>query len=166
MMERSRRASAEQSAAPERAQLKIGEVSKRSGVGIEALRFYEKMGLLGRPARTASGYRLYGASVLDQLEFIKRAQMLGFSLDEIARIIAERGAGHSPCAAVREIVRRRLRELDEQLAQMKRYRNELAATLREWDQTGDVPGHVCGLIEGAHIEHPNPKAPRLKGRKP
>jgi MerR family transcriptional regulator, copper efflux regulator len=55
--------------------LKIGEVSERSGVGIETLRFYERSGLLDSPARTASGYRLYDAAVLDRLEFIKRAQV-------------------------------------------------------------------------------------------
>jgi DNA-binding transcriptional MerR regulator len=147
-VERSKRESRE--AAPRR--LKIGEVSKRSGVGIEALRFYERQGLLGRPVRTESGYRLYDESVLEQLEFVKRAQALGFSLAEIARITAESRAGHSPCAEVREIVRERLRELDERLAELKRYRKDLAAALDDWDQAGDRPGHVCGLIEGSRVE--------------
>jgi MerR family copper efflux transcriptional regulator len=132
--------------------LKIGEVAKRSGVGIETLRFYERQGLVGRPARTESGYRLYDESVVEQLEFIRQAQTLGFSLAEIARIISESRAGHSPCAEVREIVRARLAELAERLAELKRYRKELAATLAEWDEKGDTPGHVCGLIEGSHLE--------------
>jgi DNA-binding transcriptional MerR regulator len=140
--------------------LKIGEVSKRSGVGIEALRFYERQGLLGRPVRTDSGYRLYDESVLDQLEFVKRAQALGFSLAEIARLTAESRAGQSPCAEVRAIVRARLAELDERLAELKRYRKELAAVLEEWDRLGDKPGHVCGLIEGSHVEAPET---RVKG---
>jgi DNA-binding transcriptional MerR regulator len=134
--------------------LKIGEVSKLSGIGIETLRFYEKSGLLDRPVRTGSGYRLYDAEVLDRLAFIKRAQVLGFSLDEIKRIIAERRAGQSPCAGVREIVRHRLEELDERMAQMRRYRKELAEALSEWDEAGDIEGHICGLIEGTNIEHP------------
>ena len=92
--------------------LKIGEVSQASGIGIEALRFYERSGILGKPARTASGYRVYDANMLDRLAFIKKAQTLGFSLDEIRHIIAESIAGESPCAEVREIVRRRLFELD------------------------------------------------------
>ena len=138
----------------EAAPLRIGEVSRLSGVGIEALRFYERSGLLGRPARTTSGYRMYDAEVLERLAFIKRAQMLGFSLDEIRQIIAERQAGHSPCARVREIVRRRLAELDERMKEMRRYRRELAAALAEWDERGDAPGHVCGLIEGTEIRHP------------
>ncbi|MFN2455367.1 MAG: heavy metal-responsive transcriptional regulator [Pyrinomonadaceae bacterium] len=136
-----------------RGELKIGEVSKRSGIGIEALRFYERGGLLERPSRTASGYRVYATDVLDRLAFIKRAQILGFSLDEIKRVIEEKRAGQSPCADVREIVRRRLQELDERMKEMRRYRKELAAALEEWDAAGDVEGHVCGLIETSNIGH-------------
>ena len=137
-----------------RGRLKIGEVSKLSGVGVETLRFYEKSGLLKRPARAGSGYRMYDRDALERLDFIKRAQVLGFSLNEIKQIIAEKDAGQSPCAAVREVVRRRLHELDERMAQMRRYRKELAEALAEWDEAGDVRGHVCGLIEGTDIKHP------------
>ncbi|MGI9167342.1 MAG: MerR family transcriptional regulator [Pyrinomonadaceae bacterium] len=66
--------------------LKIGEVAKLSGIGIEALRFYERSGLLGRPSRNQSRYRMYDREVLERLDFIKRAQVLGFSLDEIKQI--------------------------------------------------------------------------------
>jgi DNA-binding transcriptional MerR regulator len=133
--------------------LKIGEVAKLSGVGIEALRFYEKSGLLDRPARTEGGYRLYTEETLERLAFIRRAQVLGFSLAEIKQIISERRAGASPCAHVREIVRGRLKELDERMAEMRRYRRELADALREWDAAGDTEGHICGLIEGTEIGH-------------
>lgn len=78
------------------------------GIVIEALRFYERSGLLGIPARTASGYRAYDAGVINRLTFIRKAQTLGFSLDEIRRIIAESKAGESPCEEVREVVRQRL----------------------------------------------------------
>lgn len=134
--------------------LKIGEVSQASGIGIEALRFYERSGLLGKPVRSMSGYRLYDEGVLERLAFIKKAQTLGFSLDEIRRIIADAQSGASPCEDVREIVRRRLAELDEKMREMKRYRKELAQTLEEWDEVGRAPGHICGLIETAEIEHP------------
>jgi DNA-binding transcriptional MerR regulator len=134
--------------------LKIGEVSQASGIGIEALRFYERSGLLGKPVRSASGYRLYDEGVLERLSFIKKAQTLGFSLDEIRRIIEDARSGASPCDEVREIVRRRLAELDERLREMKRYRQELAQTLEEWDEVGRAPGHICGLIETAEIENP------------
>ncbi len=135
-----------------RSSLKIGEVSQLSGIGIEALRFYERSGLIGRPARTASGYRVYDQSVLDRLAFIKKAQTLGFSLDEIRRVIEESKAGQSPCAEVREIVRRRLSELDKHLRDLRRYRKELAATLDKWDEQGAADGEICGLIEGTKME--------------
>jgi MerR family transcriptional regulator, copper efflux regulator len=136
-----------------RRMLKIGEVSKRSGIGIEALRFYEKSGLLDSPARTFSGYRVYGEEVLERLSFIKRAQALGFSLDEIRRIVDDARRGESPCDEVREIVQRRMTELDGRLRELHRYRKELKDTLEEWDKVGRAPGHVCGLIEGSHIDH-------------
>ena len=136
-----------------RGMLKIGEVSKRSGVGVEALRFYEKSGLLDSPARTYAGYRVYGEDVLERLAFIKQAQALGFSLDEIRRIIDDARKGESPCDEVREIVRLRMAELDERLRELQRYRKELKATLEEWDEVGRAPGQICGLIEGSHVEH-------------
>lgn len=132
--------------------LKIGEVSRLSGIGIEALRFYEKSGLLERPGRTYAGYRLYDEEVLERLAFIKQAQVLGFTLDEIRQIIAHKSAGESPCAEVREIVRIRLNELNERIEQMIRYRDQLSAELEEWDETGELEGHVCGLIENSQIE--------------
>ncbi len=146
-----------------RRMLKIGEVSKRSGVGIEALRFYEKSGLLDKPSRTYGGYRVYGAEVLERLAFIKRAQALGFSLEEIGRVLADARKGQSPCDEVREIVRRRMEELDERLRELQRYRKELKATLEEWDKVGRAPGHICGLIEGSEVGQAfHPKAEGLK----
>ncbi len=147
--------------------LKIGEVAKGSGIGIEALRFYEKSGLLDRPSRTEGGYRIYDGEVLARLDFIKRAQLLGFSLDEIKTIIADKRAGQSPCSDVREIVRNRLAELDARMREMKLYRDELASALKDWDQVGDVAGHICGLIENSRIEHAidHQHAPRLRKRK-
>jgi DNA-binding transcriptional MerR regulator len=136
-----------------RRMLKIGEVSKRSGISIEALRFYEKSGLLERPSRTYGGYRVYGEEVLERLAFIKRSQALGFTLDDIKRIIEDARKGQSPCDEVREIVRRRMEELDERLRELQRYRKELKHTLEAWDKVGRAPGHICGLIEGAEIEH-------------
>jgi len=133
--------------------LKIGDVSKRSGIGVEALRFYEKSGLLDKPSRTYSGYRVYGEEVLERLAFIKRAQALGFSLEEIRQIVDDARRGESPCEEVREIVRRRMEELDERLRELHRYRKELKHTLEEWDKVGRAPGHICGLIEGSEVRH-------------
>ncbi|HEY6399823.1 MAG TPA: heavy metal-responsive transcriptional regulator [Blastocatellia bacterium] len=144
--------------------LKIGEVARRAGVGVETLRFYERAGLLDRPARTEGGYRLYDAKALKTLEFIKRAQSLGFTLDEIKRIITESRAGQRPCAEVRETVRKRLAELDDQMARIRRYRNALATTLKQWDAQGFADGDFCGLIESAEISDTRPERNNLKRR--
>jgi DNA-binding transcriptional MerR regulator len=100
--------------------------------------------------------------VLDRLAFIKRAQVLGFTLDEIKRVVEDARAGREPCEEVREIVRRRLAELDERLREMRQYRRELAATLDEWDAKGRAPGHICGLIESSEVAHAADARKRLR----
>lgn len=141
--------------------MKIGEVSQESGIGIEALRFYERSGLLGKPMRSQSGYRMYDEGILERLTFIKKAQTLGFSLEEIKKIIHDAQSGASPCDDVREIVRRRLKEVEERIKEMQRYRKELANTLEEWDEVGRAPGHICGLIEATEMENPLPAVPHV-----
>lgn len=128
--------------------LKIGEVAKESGVGVESLRFYESRGLIEPAGRTDAGYRLYDSSVFERLSFIKKAQKVGFTLDEIAWIIAEARQGRRPCAEVRVIARDRLAELERKLAELRRYRNELKQTIDAWDREGEKDGLICGLIEG------------------
>lgn len=142
--------------------LKIGEVARLAGVGIEALRFYERQGLITPSTRTESGYRLYGEEALEQLDFVRRSQALGFSLAEIAAIVAESRAGRKPCSTVRDLVRKRIGELDERLAELKRYRRELARTLDGWETLGDVKGHVCGLIESTAAPTARPRPVKLR----
>jgi len=127
---------------------KIGEVSKRSGIGIEALRFYETRGLIEPAARTDAGYRLYDDQVFERLEFVKKAQSVGFSLDEIARIIGESAQGKRPCKDVRAMAARKLAELEQRIQELETYRDELRETVRAWDRKGETGGRVCGLIEG------------------
>jgi DNA-binding transcriptional MerR regulator len=105
--------------------------------------------------------------VLQRLDFIKRAQVLGFSLHEIKKIIADKEAGKSPCREVREIVRERLAELEERMKEMRKYRRELGDALMKWEETGELDGHVCGLIEATEIQHanPTPRGVRKKRRR-
>lgn len=133
--------------------LKIGEVSFLTGVGVETLRFYEKIGLLDRPGRTPSGYRVFHEGIVERLAFIKKAQVLGFTLNEIRELIVHKSKGENPCAEVRTIVRQRLQDLNDRIRQMIEYRDELSSTLEEWDEIGEQDGHVCGLIEGASMNH-------------
>jgi len=140
------------------ARLKIGEVAKKAGVGVESLRFYESRGLIEPIGRTVSGYRLYDPAVFERLAFIRKAQTVGFSLDEIAWIISEARQGRQPCAEVRQMAEARLSELDQRLAELEQYRNELRETVRAWECQGEAEGVICGLIEGLE--------PGLPGRPP
>ena len=138
--------------------LRIGEVSRQSGMAVESLRFYENRGLIQPVARTPAGYRLYDPSIFERLSFIKKAQAVGFSLDEIGRIIAESRTGKRPCAEVRRLAAERLEELEHRMAELKRYRKELRETLEAWEREGEKGGIVCGLIESlrpASLHPPN-----------
>lgn len=131
--------------------LRIGEVARSAGLSVETLRFYERRGLLGRPARTSANYRVYPPETIECLAFIRRAQAIGFSLDEIQQILAERAEGRTPCRAVREMARRKLDDLDARLRELRRHRRELSDLLDEWGEREDDPGHFCGLIESSRM---------------
>lgn len=152
--------------------MKIGELAKESGAGVQALRFYERSGLLPKPNRTEAGYRVYSAADLRRVELIRQAKRLGFSLDEIKRILRLRQQGACPCGEVINILDRHLRETDEQIRHLKRFRKEIARTLQEWKRSGTegIPGEViCGLIErtiprknGIQPNHPSKAATKAK----
>ena len=148
--------------APKTRPFRIGDVARRSGVGIETLRFYEKSGLIEPAGRTGSGYRLYDSSVFERLSFIKKAQSVGFRLEEIARIIDESAAGKRPCKDVRRLAAEKLAELDQRIKELQRYRRELKETLAAWEHEGERDGYICGLIEG--LESSTPQRPRKEAR--
>ena len=109
------------------AELRIGEVAKRAGVSIDTLRYYERLRLLPRPKRTSGGFRLFADQDIERVQFIKQAQELGFSLDEIKGLLATGGA--EECRKVRDLLQRKLSELDERLKAMKAFRRVLARHL-------------------------------------
>jgi DNA-binding transcriptional MerR regulator len=147
---------------PEQESLRIGVVAHHSGIAIETLRFYEKSGLLEPAGRTRSGYRLYGSDVFERLSFIKKAQSVGFRLDEIARIIDESAEGRRPCKEVRRLAADKLKELENRIRELQRYRKELKQTLAAWEHEGERDGYICGLIEG--LEPGKPRRPRMEER--
>ncbi len=144
-------------------QLRIGQVAQRAAVGVETLRFYETRGLVRPAGRTGAGYRYYDATIFERLEFIRKSQAVGFSLDEIARIIDEAGRGKKPCKEVRRLVAERLEALDRKLTELKRYRRELRRTLDAWEQEGERGGEICGLIESLDANRLHP--PRRRERR-
>lgn len=97
----------------------IGELSTRSGVPAKTIRYYEDVGLLGKPERTDSGYRVYAPDAAERLLFIKKAQGLGLRLDEIKEILNLADRGRCPCGHVQKLLKVRLKELRQKIADLK-----------------------------------------------
>lgn len=106
--------------------LRIGDLAARTGVKVATIRWYEKVGLLTKPGRTGANYRLYDDDALRRLTFIRRARDLGFSLDEVRELLDLSGHGSRDCAAVDEIARRHLAEVERKLADLGRLRERLS----------------------------------------
>ena len=128
--------------------MQIGRLAERVGVTTKTIRFYEASGVLPPATRTESGYRRYGEGDVERLTFIKTAQRLGLSLNEIGEIIAFRDRGQRPCAYVQKLLRRQVNELNERIAEMRRLSDELqrleAAAAASVSGDG---GTYCQVIE-------------------
>jgi DNA-binding transcriptional MerR regulator len=109
------------------------EVARLTGVSADTLRHYEKKGLLPTPARTASGYRRYAADTVTRVHLIQGALVIGFSLDELTRILRERDRGAAPCQEVRALVNQRLADLEDHIKELATLRTELQALVEDWD---------------------------------
>lgn len=135
--------------------VQIGRLGKAAGVSADTIRFYEKQGLLPAPARTSSGYRLYDATALRRLRFIRKAQTIGFSLDEIRRILNLRGRGAETCRCVMSIAEATLEETERKMRELKRLRDSLRSHLQRWKEAPPrrkVAAEFCVLIENAMEE--------------
>jgi MerR family transcriptional regulator, mercuric resistance operon regulatory protein len=109
--------------------LRIGELSKQSGVNIETIRYYERVEMLAPPPRTASGRRVYESTDLRILVFIRRARELGFSLDEIRALLRLGGPEKASCREVREIAAHHLEDIRAKLGDLKKLERLLAKTV-------------------------------------
>jgi DNA-binding transcriptional MerR regulator len=108
----------------------IGEVAKRAGVSPHTIRYYEAERLLGRPARSAAGYRVYSPRVIDELAFVRRAQGLGLSLTETREILTLGRSGQNPCDRVASICETRLAEIERRMEELRAFRDNLRAAYR------------------------------------
>jgi len=107
----------------------IGELSRLSGVNIETIRYYERIKMLPRPPRTASGRRIYGSTDLRTLTFIRRSRELGFSLNEIRALLRLGGPEKASCREVREIAAHHLGDIRAKLGDLKKLERLLARTV-------------------------------------
>ena len=124
--------------------MKIGEVAKAAGVGIDAVRFYEREGLLPKPARRPSGYREYSQDVILSLRFIKRAKELGFSLREISELLS---LDRNPKATAGDVKRRaeqKLTDLEKRIRSLQRMRRALRKLMEECPGSG--PTSRCSIL--------------------
>ena len=116
------------------APLKIGDVARLAELSIDAVRFYEREGLLGRVRRTPAGQRQYDAEAVRRLSFVRRATALGFSLAEVKGLLTLRVSARTPCERVRERALTKLADIDQRIAELQAMRDALARLAHNCDE--------------------------------
>ena len=114
--------------------MQIGIVAKKIGLSVDAIRFYERNGLLPRPPRTEGGFRRYAENDVETLAFVRRVQGLGFKLSEIRSLLDLRGSGLQPCAPVRRRLQGKIAEVRRKLADLRKLEQELRLALHSCDK--------------------------------
>jgi MerR family copper efflux transcriptional regulator len=131
------------------ASLRIGEVAKQAGVGVETVRFYEREGLLDEPQRKASGYRQYDEEAVAVLRFIRRAKELGFTLREIKVLLDLRLESSATRADVRAQAKAKVADIEAKIADLQRMRDVLIKLIRKCHGDGAASGcPILGALQG------------------
>ncbi len=130
---------------------KIGEISKRTGMSADTLRYYEKYGLLPAISRNASGIRCYSDKDISRLKFIKRAQRMNFTLDEIKNLLSMRENPQHAKNHVRQLTADKLNKIEERLSELSTLHNELQLLLNLCRGSK----HGCPIIEGIDNKDPD-----------
>ena len=142
---------------------RIGEVAAQTGLSRDALRYYERLGLLDHPPRTSGGFRRYAEATLERLRFIKRAQAVGCSLEEIRELVTFDGRGSARCRRVRDLIQARLAELNERLSELRSFRHALLSSLHACDAalSREVDAE-CPVVEQGAPDQRTPRRGALK----
>lgn len=131
--------------------VQIGEVARQTGLGIDAIRFYEREGLLRESARTEGGFRLFDRESIRDLKFIRKAQELGFSLVEIRELLVLRRTRPQECSHVRNLLRHKLDLVEEKIRGLLKLEDELKAALRKCNRdlkrAGNKVERHCPVLE-------------------
>ncbi|WP_028279298.1 heavy metal-responsive transcriptional regulator [Arthrobacter sp. H5] len=128
--------------------MKIGELARSAGVNAKTVRYYESIGILPQPARTASGYRDYDGSYVDRLAFIRSSQRLGLTLDEVKEVLAFRERGELPCAYVHALLNTQLDSIDRRIEELEELRIQLKEIVSGTDLASQADDNLtCRLIE-------------------
>ncbi len=126
--------------------LTIGSVAQQAGVNIETLRYYERKGVVPKPPRTSSNYRLYSEDTVRRVRFVKRAQELGFSLREIKELLALRATRGAKCQDVRRQALHKIEEIDEKMRTLEAMKGVLRKLVKECASTR-APVSACPILE-------------------
>lgn len=137
----------------------IGELARATGTKAETIRYYERIGLLPSPARTASNYRSYGAAELARLSFIRRARALGFSIGQVRALLDLADRRDRSCETVDALAREHLGTIDAKIADLSSLRGELADLIAQCS-AGTIA--ECRIID---VLGPSPAAPRSKNQR-
>ncbi len=113
--------------------LRSSQLARLAGVSADTLRHYERKGLLPTAVRSANGYREYPPEACARVRLVRRAVALGFTLDELARIVNVRDRGGAPCSAVRALAAEKLSLLEGRLAEIQDACDRLRTVLEHWD---------------------------------
>ena len=124
--------------------MKIGEVAREAGLGVHAVRFYEREGLLPEPRRKASGYRDYPPEVVPRLRFIRRAKELGFSLAEILTLLELEADSNASAGEVKQIAESTLEDVERRVKALQRMRRELRKLVDGCSGKGSVS--ECSIL--------------------
>ena len=114
-------------------EISSGELARICGVSPDTIRHYERVGVLPAAVRGENGYRRFPPDSIGRVLLVRKALAIGFSLEELSRILRQRDAGAPPCRNVRAMAGEKLADLDRQIAEMISMREELARILEEWD---------------------------------
>lgn len=125
--------------------MRIGAVAALARVNIQTVRYYERRGLLPKPSRTHSNYRLYSEESVRRVRFIKRAQELGFTLEEIKELLSLRAAPRTRCADVRNRATAKLQDIDDKVRTLRAMRKALTKLIGEC--SGQGPVTECPILE-------------------
>lgn len=143
--------------------MRIGELSRRSGIPTTALRYYEQLGLLTPRDRTPSGYRVYNDDAVERLGFIRAAQAVGLTLGEVGVVIGVRDAGSAPCRVVTDLIERRHADVKARISELRRLDGELTNLSRRaagLEPRDCEPSGICHVIPrvdfAGHVETPAP----------
>jgi MerR family transcriptional regulator, Zn(II)-responsive regulator of zntA len=137
----------------------IGELASELGINPKTIRYYEEIGLLPEPQRSASGYRRYSVADLDRLRFIAKAKAIGLTLDEVREILDVATGGQRPCEHVLGLLDQKIDLVDRQLHALSAFRRELLSLRSEAAQTMTADACVCGIIEQHHSSGALAEAP-------